>query len=80
MLVLFGGRANAQRCFPKMKAIELKGGMVDGVYSSDKGSKAGYCFGAALSTYAKGGDKWNFGAEYLQVHKPYGTERLPGHR
>lgn len=77
LLVLFGGRANAQRCLPKMKAIELRGGMVDGVYSSDKSSKAGYCFGASLSTYAKGGDKWTFGAEYLQVHKPYGTERLP---
>jgi len=77
MLVLFGGRANAQRCLPKMKAIELRGGMVDGVYSSDNKSKAGYCFGATFSSYAKGGDKWTLGAEYLQTHKPYNGERLP---
>jgi len=77
LLVLFGERANAQRCLPKMKAIEIRGGMVDGIYSSDKGSKAGYCFGATLSSYAKGGDKWAFGAEYLQTHKPYNGERLP---
>lgn len=30
MLVLFGGQANAQRCLPGMRGIELRGGFTDG--------------------------------------------------
>lgn len=32
-LVLCVGRADAQRCLPKMQGIELKAGMTDGFYS-----------------------------------------------
>ena len=71
LLALSAGQANAQRCLPKMKGIELKANMADGFYSSDRDNSAGYSFGAVLSSYTKGGNKWVFGAEYLQWHSPY---------
>lgn len=76
-LALFMGQAHAQRCLPKMKGIELRGGMTDGFYTSDPQNEAGYYFGAALSSYTKGGNKWVYGVEYLQRHKPYRELRLP---
>jgi len=54
-LALFTGQAHAQRCLPKMKGIELRGGMADGFYTGDLQNEAGYYFGAALSSYTKGG-------------------------
>lgn len=76
-LALFTGQAHAQRCLPKMKGIELRGGMADGFYTGDLQNEAGYYFGAALSSYTKGGNKWVYGAEYLQRYKPYWEIRLP---
>ena len=69
-LALFMGQADAQRCLPKMRGIELRGGMADGFYSHTSRDDAGYYVGAALSTYTKGGDKWVFGGEYLQRYNP----------
>lgn len=77
LLALSAGQAYAQRCLPKMKGIELRGGMADGFYTDDLHNKAGYWFGAALSSYTKGGNKWVYGAEFLQVHRPYRELRLP---
>ena len=76
-LVLFVGQADAQRCLPKMRGIELRGGMADGFYSHADRDDAGYYIGAALSTYTKGGDKWVFGGEYLQRYNPYKGTRIP---
>lgn len=76
-LALFAGQAHAQRCLPKMKGIELRGGMADGFYTDDLRNEAGYYFGAALSSYAKGGNKWVYGVEFLQRHKPYREIRMP---
>ncbi len=76
-LLALVGQANAQRCLPKMKGIELKANMADGFHTSDKDNSAGYSFGAALSSYTKGGNKWVFGAEYLQWHSPYKDIRIP---
>lgn len=76
-LALCVGRADAQRCLPKMRGIELKAGMADGFYSHADRAEAGYCFGAALSTYTKGGSKWVFGGEYLQRYNPYKESRVP---
>ena len=42
--VLLAGRAEAQRCLPKMRGIEVKAGMT----GSD-----GYWLGAMLSSYAR---------------------------
>lgn len=77
LLALTAGQATAQRCLPKMQGIGLRAGMADGFYSNNPGSGAGYYFGATLSSYGKGGNKWVYGAEYLQTHRPYRTKRLP---
>ncbi|WP_252264564.1 conjugal transfer protein TraO, partial [Phocaeicola dorei] len=76
-LALCVGQADAQRCLPKMRGIELRGGMADGFYSHSNRADAGYYFGAALATYTKGGDKWVFGGEYLQRYNPYKENRIP---
>lgn len=51
--------------------------MVDGIYSSSTDSETGYYFGAAMATYAKNGNKWVFGAEYLERYYPYRSIRIP---
>ena len=66
--VLLAGRAEAQRCLPKMRGIEVKAGMT----GSD-----GYWLGAMLSSYARGGNKWVYGAEYLQTNHPYRSVNVP---
>lgn len=43
-----------------MKGIELRGGFVDGVQKP-----LNYYAGVGLSTYTKNGNRWVFGAEYL---------------
>ena len=58
--VLLAGRAEAQRCLPKMRGIEMKAWL-----------------GAALSSYARGGNKWVYGAEYLQTNHPYRSVNVP---
>jgi len=77
MLALFTGQARAQRCLPKMKGIRLTAGMADGFYAASSKNEAGYSFGAALATYAKGGHQWVFGAEYLRRYHPYRDSRIP---
>ena len=66
--VLFMGRAEAQRCLPKMRGIELKAGL---------NGADGYMLGATLSSYAKGGNKWVYGVEYLQTNHPYRSKSIP---
>jgi hypothetical protein len=60
-----------------MRGIQVTAGMTDGIYSSSPRSKAGYYFGTAVSLYAKRGNKWLFGAEYMAHHHPYRETRLP---
>ena len=64
VLALTMGQATAQRVLPKMQGIAISGGMVDGKSDSFYG-------GMTLDTYTKGGDKWVFGAEYLQRNHQY---------
>ena len=71
------GGAYAQRCLPGMRGIQITAGMVDGFYSSSNKNETGYYYGAAMATYAKNGNKWVFGAEYLQRYYPYKDIRLP---
>ena len=77
MLALMAGQASAQRCLPQMKGIEVKVGMADGVYNGRKSCKAGCYAGLGLASYTKGGDKWMYGAEYLQVNQPYRDTSVP---
>jgi hypothetical protein len=71
------GGAYAQRCLPGMKGIQLSGGMVDGIYSSDTKNETGYYFGASMATYTKNGNKWVFGGEFLQRNYPYNNTHIP---
>ena len=66
--VLCMGRAEAQRCLPKMRGIGLKAGL---------NGADGYVLGAMLSSYARGGDKWVCGVEYLQTNHPYRAKSIP---
>lgn len=76
-LAFFAGQAHAQRCLPGMQGIRLTAGMTDGFYNQSNRNEAGYYFGASLSTYAKSGNKWVFGGEYLQRYNPYKDTRIP---
>ena len=66
--VLCMGRAEAQRCLPKMRGIEVKAGL---------NGADGYVLGATLSSYAKGGNKWVYGVEYLQSNHGYRNRTIP---
>lgn len=77
LLALFAGQAHAQRCLSGMRGVELRAGMADGWYSNANRAKTGYYFGAALSTYTKGGNKWVFGGEYLLRNNPYKDIHIP---
>ena len=74
-LALFSGQAHAQRCLPKMQGIEVKANMADGFKLG--GNDGGYSLGAILSTYTKGGNKWEFGGEYLLKNQPYKEKKIP---
>lgn len=71
------GQANAQRCLPGMRGIQLTTGMADGFYNHANQNETGYYFGAALTTYTVGGNKWVFGGEYLHKYNPYKDTRIP---
>lgn len=68
LLALSLGQAYAQRCLPGIRGIGLRGGMVN---------SNGYSFGMGLSSYAKSGNQWVYGAEYLQTSPVYRTQKLP---
>lgn len=74
-LTLFSGQVHAQRCLPKTQGIEVKANFADGFRLG--GKNGGYCFGAALSTYTKGGNKWVFGSEYLLKNNSYKDSQIP---
>ena len=75
VLALTMGQATAQRVLPKMQGIAIVGGFVDGKSDSFYG-------GMTIDTYTKGGNKWVFGAEYLQRNHKYehgenGSQTIP---
>ena len=71
-LALFSGRAHAQRCFPGMKGVELRGGFVEG-----SRSPLNYYTGFAVSGYTQKADRWVAGAEYLQKNYGYRNTSIP---
>lgn len=75
--VLLAGRAEAQRCLPGMKGIQVSAEMTDGFYSQRNRKDAGYAFSLALFAYDKGGHKWVYGFGMMKRHYPY---RKPGFR
>lgn len=77
LCLVFADQAHAQRQLPGMQGIQVTGGMVDGIYSSKQDNEAGYYFGVAMATYAKNGNKWVFGAEFMERYYPYRETRIP---
>ena len=77
MAIAIATASQAQRQLPGMRGLEARSGMVDGIYTSANDNEAGYYFGAALSSYAKGGNKWVFGAEFMERYYPYREIRIP---
>lgn len=74
-LVLIG-QAHAQRYLSGQKGLQFTASAVDGFYL-EKGDKQAFAGGIALSTYTKNGNRWVFGAEYLQKSYQYKTELIP---
>ncbi len=64
--------AHAQRYLPKMRGIELRGGLIDGFSNANN-----FYGGIAISTYTKGQDRWVFGVEYLQKEYEYKAIQIP---
>ncbi len=73
----FSGGALAQRQLPGMRGIQLTGGMVDSFHSKENRNELGYYFGLSMATYSKSGNKWVFGAEFLNKYYPYKEDRIP---
>ena len=71
-LLALVGQANAQRYLPGMRGVELKGGFVDGVQKP-----VNYYLSVGLSTYTKSGNRWVFGAEYLNKQYEYKDLYIP---
>lgn len=70
-------QAQAQRCLPGMRGLQITGGMADGFHSLENKNELGYYFGLSMTTYTKHANKWAFGAEFLNKNYPYKTERIP---
>ncbi|MBF0647438.1 conjugal transfer protein TraO [Dysgonomonas sp. GY75] len=70
------GQAYAQRYLPGMKGIQATAGAVDGFKLSRQHGQA-FVFGAAMATYTKSGNRWVFGAEYLQKNHRYEEMDIP---
>ena len=70
------GQAQAQRYLPGQKGIQVTGGAVDGFQFKNEDGQA-FSSGIALSTYTKNGNRWTFGAEYLQKKHEYKDILIP---
>jgi len=62
----------AQRYLPGMRGLQFIAGTVNGLHP-----KEGFFAGTAISTYTKGGNRWVFGAEYLEKRHSYKALHIP---
>ena len=76
VLTLSVGAATAQRCLPGQAGIEFSAGFINGVKPDTKQGKAFYA-GISHHTYNKKGNRWVFGAEYMQREFAYRATSLP---
>jgi len=70
------GSANAQRYLPGQQGLAFTGGFVNGFKVSQQDGQAFYG-SISMSTYTKKGNRWVFGAEYLQKQFEYRDAYLP---
>ena len=71
-LCLISFQAQAQRCLPGQKGIEITAGTVNGFCPKD-----GFYSGIAISRYANGLNKWKFGFDYLEKQYAYKDIKIP---
>lgn len=76
VLITFIGTASAQRYLPGQRGLEFTGGFVNGFKISKQDGQAFYG-NISMSTYTKKGNRWVFGAEYLQKQFEYRDVYLP---
>ncbi len=70
------GAAQAQRYLSGQRGIEITGGFVDGLMlRTEEGSR--FYANLSMSTYNKQGNRWVFGAEYLQKGFAYRGLSIP---
>lgn len=74
--LFFIEQAQAQRYFPGLFGVQVKGGIVDG-FSKGEGEKQAYSFGIAFNTYTYSAHQWVFGAEYLEKSHAYKDRFIP---
>lgn len=74
--LLFLEQAYAQRYFPGLFGVQVKGDIVDG-FSKGKGDQQAYSFGIAFNTYTYSAHQWVFGAEYLEKGHTYKDKFIP---
>ncbi|SHG36383.1 conjugal transfer protein TraO [Dysgonomonas macrotermitis] len=70
------GQAQAQRYLPGQKGIQVTGGFVDGFALEKKDGQA-FFGGVGLSAYTNNGNRWVFGAEYMQKSHEYKDILIP---
>ncbi len=71
------GEAYAQRYLPGQKGIQLTAGTVNGFNLKPQSSDFAFHAGVALSSYAKNGNRWLFGSEFLEKRYSYKDWSIP---
>jgi len=71
-LFLLCFQAQAQRCLPSQRGLEIIAGTANGVSPQN-----GFYSGIAFSQYAKSAGQWKFGLEYLEIKHPYENIIIP---
>jgi len=71
-LFLFCFQAQAQRCLPGQRGLEVIAGTAGGVNPQN-----GFYSGMAFSHYMQSANRWKFGFEYLEKRYPYKDIIIP---
>lgn len=71
-ILLSVNETSAQRYLPGQTGIQVTGGIADGDYKL-----ANYHAGIAFSKYTKSGNRWLYGAEFLNTCSSYNSIQIP---
>jgi len=70
-------QAEAQRCLPGQRSLEVTAGTVNGFNLNLQSSDFAFHSGIALSQYTKSANEWKFGFDYLEKRYPYKDISIP---
>lgn len=71
-ILLSVNEVSAQRYLPGQTGIQVTGGMTDGDYKLEN-----YHAGIAYSKYTRNGNRWLYGAEFLNTCSSYNSIQIP---